>query len=287
LKKFIFIVVLLLLACGDAIPPGSPYSLSLDVSSDQITITWSEASSVNTIINYEVYRDGVLIAIVEETSYTDTDISPDTVYCYCVLTVDEHGTESKRSDEVCVTTESGVPTMPADISATAASDSEIDVIWTASTDDVGLAGYYVYRDGSLINTAADASYTDTGLAPETNCCYQVSAYDDDGNESGKSTEACATTNADETPPDVPASLVANAISSSEIELTWEEPTDNVGVVGYNIYYDDSVFINSAADISYSDTGLTNATSYCYQVTAYDAQGNESDGSIAACETTFE
>lgn len=96
------------------------------------------------------------------------------------------------------------PSTPTNLKATAVSSSQIDLSWTASTDNVGVAGYKVYRDGVYLESIAGTSYSDTGLNPSTSYCYTVSAYDAAGNESPQSAQACATTQEppDTTPPTV-------------------------------------------------------------------------------------
>jgi hypothetical protein len=84
------------------------------------------------------------------------------------------------------------PSIPTGLSAAAVS-SGINLSWTASKDNVGVSGYKIYRDGTYLKSDTSASTSDTGLSPETPYCYTVSAYDAMGNESGQSTQACATT----------------------------------------------------------------------------------------------
>jgi hypothetical protein len=85
------------------------------------------------------------------------------------------------------------PSVPGSLVASAASSSQVDLSWNASTDNVGVTGYKLYRNGSFIATATGTSYSDTGLAAATTYTYQVSAIDAAGNESGKSNSVSATT----------------------------------------------------------------------------------------------
>jgi hypothetical protein len=87
------------------------------------------------------------------------------------------------------------PSVPTGVQATALSSSSISVSWTASSDNVGVAGYKVFRDGhpEPIGTTASTNYLDAGLEPETAYSYRVSAYDHAQNESEKSVEATAAT----------------------------------------------------------------------------------------------
>src|SRR5947209_4588932 len=92
------------------------------------------------------------------------------------------------------------PSTPTGLVATAVSSSEIDLSWNASTDNVGVAGYRVVRDGSQIASVSGKSYADTSLQPSTASTYTVAAFDSAGNVSGPSSPATATTQAGSAPP---------------------------------------------------------------------------------------
>ncbi len=80
-------------------------------------------------------------------------------------------------------------------------------------------------------------------------------------------------------------LTATAISSTQINLSWTVPTDNVGVAGYNVYRDGVRLITKVSTTSHSDTGLSPSIQYCYAVSAFDLSDNESVGSAQVCATT--
>lgn len=103
------------------------------------------------------------------------------------------------------------PAIPSNLQAAAISSSQIDLTWTASTDNVGVTGYKIYRDGTQITTTTNTSYSDTGLSPSTTYSYAVSAYDAAGNESAQSTASQAATDsgAFEPPPTYTSNLVAH------------------------------------------------------------------------------
>ncbi len=112
------------------------------------------------------------------------------------------------------------PTVPASLSASAPSSSQIDLSWAASTDNVGVVGYRIYRGGSLLTTATGTAYSNTGLTASTTYSYQVSAIDAAGNESAMSTAASATTQASSqgtVGPIVPVGPIAN-VSCSGVTL---------------------------------------------------------------------
>ncbi len=85
------------------------------------------------------------------------------------------------------------PSVPANLQATAISTSQINLTWNASSDNVAVTGYRIYRGGSLLTQVASTSYSNTGLAANTSYSYQVSAVDAAGNESAKSATVTAVT----------------------------------------------------------------------------------------------
>jgi chitodextrinase len=168
------------------------------------------------------------------------------------------------------------------------SSSQINLSWTASTDNVGVTGYNIYRGGTLIATlGAVTAFQNTGLAASTTYTYTVRAFDAAGNVSVSSSSASATTQAvpDTTAPSTPVGLSATAVSSSQINLSWTAATDNVGVAGYNIYRGGMQIATVGAVTTYQNTGLTASTSYSYTIRAFDAAGNVSGQSISANATT--
>lgn len=87
---------------------------------------------------------------------------------------------------VFVGTDSEAPSVPQNVQPTAASSTSMSLTWTASIDNVGVAGYKVYRNGALVGTASTNSFVDSGLAANTEYSYTVSAFDARQNTSGQS-----------------------------------------------------------------------------------------------------
>jgi len=87
-------------------------------------------------------------------------------------------------------------------------------------------------------------------------------------------------------PTTPTNLQASAVSSSRIDLSWVNSSDDVGVTGYRIYRDNvEVATTTTTLTTYSDTGLVASTTYVYEVLAYDASGKNSTKSTQASATT--
>lgn len=179
------------------------------------------------------------------------------------------------------------PSTPANLTATAVSPSQINLIWSASTDNVLVTGYKIFRDGVLLVTVGTGkAYLDNGLAPNTLYSYTVQAFDGAGNESFESPSASATTlTPDTTPPTVPTGLSATALSVPQINLSWTASSDNVAVTGYRIFRGGTLLITLGNVTTYQDTGLASSTLYTYNVEAIDAASNVSGQSSSASATT--
>ncbi len=89
--------------------------------------------------------------------------------------------------------DSEAPSVPIGLSVSNVTTNSIDINWTVSTDDIGVAGYKVFRDGIEITNTIDTNYTDTQLESGTTYSYVISAVDAAGNESTKSDAITATT----------------------------------------------------------------------------------------------
>jgi len=178
-------------------------------------------------------------------------------------------------------TDTSPPSAPANLRTTQVQSSSAALAWDASTDNVAVGGYKVYRGSAQIATTSNTSYTDNGVSPGTSYTYTVRSYDTSANESEPSNAVTVATPAsdDTTPPSAPTSLTSTGATDTTIDLAWNASTDNVGVVSYRIYRQAKrgtwSLVTTASGTSFTDTGLRKSKSYTYQVTALDAAGNES------------
>jgi chitodextrinase len=173
-----------------------------------------------------------------------------------------------------LTTDDTLPSTPANLTATAISSSQINLSWTASTDNVGVAGYSVYRNGQETATTTSTNFSDTTAAPGTQYTYVVAAFDAAGNMSAHSLPATATTPStiDVMPPSVPAGLNSSNITATALTISWSASTDNVAVTGYQIFRN-GIEVATTLATSYSDTGLAPSTIYTYTIAGYDSSNN--------------
>jgi len=122
------------------------------------------------------------------------------------------------------------PTVPTGLTGTAVSSSQIDLSWTASTDNVGVTGYNVYRAGTQVGTSTSTTYQDTGLSASTTYSYTVAAFDAAGNTSAQSASASATTSATSPGGGIPSALGWYQIPNTNLESACPPSTDCKNVV---------------------------------------------------------
>jgi hypothetical protein len=89
------------------------------------------------------------------------------------------------------------------------------------------------------------------------------------------TPASRTWTVDSTPPSAPTALQGQAVSGTEVDLSWGASSDSGGVTGYNVYRDGTLVDSIGATTSYADTHVAPGNTYQYTVTATDGAGNES------------
>ncbi|NVO10715.1 MAG: endonuclease [Bacteroidales bacterium] len=168
------------------------------------------------------------------------------------------------------------PTAPTNLAASNVASTTLTLGWTASTDNVGVTGYDIYKNGTLLTTVTTTTYNVTGLTAATAYTFYVKAKDAAGNASAASSTINVTTltSTDTQAPTVPTGVTASSITQTTATITWTASTDNVGVTGYNVYKN-STLLGTTTSTSYSLTGLTASTSYTIGVAAYDAKSNTS------------
>jgi chitodextrinase len=274
---------------GDTTPPSAPAVLKqTGATATSITLGWTVSTDPDSpVAGYHVYRDGTEIGTSATNSFTDTGLVVKNSYTYTVSAYDPSNNTSALSTPLAASTTADTtpPSVPTGLTQTGSTLTTVSLGWTASTDDVGVTGYKIYRNGTQVGTSASTSFTDTGLTSNTNYSYTVSAHDAAGNDSAQSTPLGASTSPDTTPPSVPTGLSKTGATTTTISLRWTASTDpDSPVAGYKIYRNGTQ-VGTSASTSFTDTGLTVATSYSYKVSAHDPAGNNSAQSAALNAST--
>ena len=185
----------------DRTPPSRPGHLGARVfSPSQVHLTWQAAIDKVGVVNYQIYRDGLMIEKITAPTYLDIHLKMNTIYCYTVRAVDTAGNVSVPSEKSCAKPyDFTVPTTPTGLTSRVKA-TKIHLRWDSSTDDVNVAVYHVYRDGVLVGESSNTNFRDKALSPDTTYRYIVTALDSTGNisipsevlevKTGQETEGC-------------------------------------------------------------------------------------------------
>src|SRR6266852_360410 len=162
--------------------------------------------------------------------------------------------------------------MPTGLAASASSQNQVNLTWNASTDNVGVAGYTVYRNGAQLAVVISPGYTDGSVSAPTTYSYTLDAFDFANHHSAQRSPESVTTPAPDTQaPTLPTGLTAPAAGATSVSLAWNASTDNVGVTGYTVYRNGSQLATvSGSTLTYIDLTVAANTSYSYTVDAFHA-----------------
>jgi chitodextrinase len=273
---------------ADTTPPTVPAGLVASaVTINSFTLTWTASTDNVGVTGYEIFRGAVSLGTVNALSVNVTGLAPNTAYAMTVRARDAAGKWSAQSAALSVKTlpDTTPPAVPSGLAASAITATGFTLAWSASTDNVAVTGYEVFRNGVSLGTTATLTRPVTGLAPITAYALTVRARDAAGNWSAPSPALNVTTAPDTTPPAVPAGLVADAISATGFTLKWTPATDNVRVTGYEVFRD-GVSVGVGTATAKTLTALKPLTAYALTVRARDAAGNWSAVSAPVSVTTL-
>ena len=183
------------------------------------------------------------------------------------------------------------PSVPNGLQQQKVTANSIELTWNTATDNVGVKGYQVFRNGEMIDTVPGTHFINKQLQPSTEYTYTVKAIDAAGNVSNESTALTVKT-AVEAPdteaPTQPKGLHSMGTTTSSVDLMWSPSDDNIGVDHYDIYRETEGSMKKIATsktTSYMDKNLVANTTYKYLVKAVDVAGNESVQSETFTTTT--
>jgi fibronectin type 3 domain-containing protein len=272
----------------DLLPPsGSP---SANPGNAQVALSWPAAIGAT---SYHIKRGSVsggpyvTVGCSATTSFTDTGLSNGSTYFYVVSSAftagNNAGGESANSGEVAATPQ-GAPPPPTPTGLTAAAgNAQVLLSWNAST---GATSYNVKRGTvsggpyTVVGTPSTPSFTDTGVSNGTTYFYVVSAVNANG-ESANSGEVTATPHG--SPPATPTGLSA-AAGNAQVSLSWSAST---GATSYNVKRSTVTggpytVVGTPTSPSFTDTSVSNGTTYFYVVSAVNANGESANsGEVTA------
>ena len=267
--------------------PAAPSGLMATPANTQVSLTWAASA---TATSYNVKRatttGGPYTKISSPTSpsFADTGLTNGTTYFYVVSAVNSAG-ESANSAEVSAkpTAPAQAPAAPTGLMATPA-NAQVSLAWTAST---GATSYNVKRSTTTggpytkISSPAATNFTDTNLTNGTTYFYVASAVNAAG-ESVNSAQASATPVAPTQAPAAPTGLIATG-GNAQVSLSW---TASSGAISYHLKRSTATGgpytqVSAPTTTSFTDTGLTNGTTYFYVVSALNAVGESANSTQAS------
>ena len=181
----------------DTTAPTAPTRLAGSLSGLTVRLTWTASTDAVGVTGYTIYRGGVSVGTSTTPTYTDATPPLGKASSYTVRARDAAGNTSAASGAVSVTvpTDKTAPTTPGSVRVTvgATGTRQITVAWNASTDNVGVTSYYLYRANAKYKLLGKVtSFVDTALKAGTKYTYKVYALDAAGNWSGASASVSGT-----------------------------------------------------------------------------------------------
>ncbi|WDT71319.1 MAG: fibronectin type III domain-containing protein [Candidatus Manganitrophus sp.] len=247
-------------------------------------ITWGTDEPADTRIEYGTttaygLTTPLVSSLVTVHSQTLSNLLAGTLYHYRVLSRDAAGNLATSADQVFTTlSDTTTPTVPGNVSGAALSTTQINLTWSVSTDNVGVAGYRIYRNGVEIGARSVPTFSDGGLTPDTLYSYRVAAYDAAGNLSAQSAAVSVRTLA---PADTSAPVISGMgavnITAGGALISWStnEPSDTQIEYGTTTAFGSFTAIVPTLVTAHAQSlsGLLPSTLYHYRVRSRDAAGN--------------
>jgi fibronectin type 3 domain-containing protein len=228
-----------------------------------VEINWRKTVGA---VEFIIYRNNEEVGTVAETIYTDK-IEAGTTHAYNVVAVKSDQSKGARS-----VTEYSKALLPAPKNVTTKARKNIVKLDWDSIE--GVSVYNVYRDGEMVNSSSENSYTDFKLKYGTEFSYTVAALDHQEEEGDRSIATFTTTHIEMLQPE---KLKAESGPGS-MGLTWRPVT---GAVKYLIYLNGALV--DSAEITSASVSAEPGADNCFTVSAKDQYGTVGTQSKAACD----
>ncbi len=283
----------------------TPPIVSLDSPTSGSTVSGSSvllgasATDLNGVSKVEFAVDGTILTADTSSPYSyswNSTTVRNGVHTISATAFDS--ANNRATSSITVTSSNGdvtPPSTPTNLSAIAPAYNRVNLSWTSSTDNVGVGGYYIVRNGVTIarttgtGTVTGTTYIDSTVVASATYNYKVMAYDLSNNVSALSAVATVSTPVAPSAPSAPTNLTAVASSSTQINSSW---VSSVGSpTSYEIYRKSSnettftrIATISSSATSYGNTALLSGSTYNYYVVAINGSGSSAASNVATATT---
>jgi chitodextrinase/glucose/arabinose dehydrogenase len=192
----------------DTQAPTAPGNLaSSNVTQTGLTLTWSAATDNIGVTGYEIYQGATRLGETTSPTFNVSGLTASTSYGFSVKAKDAAGNVSPASATLSVTTtapaptaDTQAPTAPTNVVSSNVTQTSLTLSWSASSDNVGVTAYDVFRGTDKIGESTATSFNVTGLTAGTSYGFSVKARDAAGNSSPASSALNVTTPSGSTSP---------------------------------------------------------------------------------------
>ena len=292
--------------------PGPPTDFTATAAGpNQINLSWTAPTNTGSsnILGYEIWLlDTVnnlwsrLVNLHRSTNYSHRNLLAGTTYTYRIRALNQTQNGSYANRVSATTEAASAPGAPTGLSATASGSAQINLSWTAPSNNGGapITGYRIqvstnagssWKILKFSTNDLSTTYEHTNLPPSTTRHYRVRAINqagagDPSNVDNATTEAASV-------PDAPTGLSATASGRTRIDLSWTAPSNNGGasITGYRIQVSPNGTSNwtdlvaNKTGTSHSHMNLDPGTTRHYRVYAINSVGESASASSVASATT--
>lgn len=176
--------------------PSTPTNLAVtSTSTSSANLTWTASIDNIAVSYYRIFVNGNFHSNSPTNSATISGLMQGTTYTFYVVAADAAGNFSPQSNTATGTTlvDNEAPTAPANLTLGSVGTNNISISWTAATDNVGVASYDIYVNGTIMGSTTSTNSNIANLDPSTTYTIYVVAKDAGGNVSPQSNSVTATT----------------------------------------------------------------------------------------------
>jgi len=255
-------------ACADTQAPTVPADVrATSRTATSIALSWSPSSDNTGVVGYGLYRGGALVGTTAVTTGIFSGLTCNANYTLAVDAYDAAGNRSQQTTVMVATTacpDTTPPSTPSGLAASDVSETGLTLTWNASSDDVGVAGYDVYRNGTKTASVSSTSSSQTGLACGTSYSFALEAYDAAGNRSAQASLNAATAACSPPPPPPPPPSGTPLACGSSLDAAYDAAPPGTLIELQNCSYTGKTITGTKAapgvvfDLNGSDQGSLDA-----------------------------